>query len=208
MKTYVIGDIHGMIHKLEKLLDILQPTHDDTLLFIGDYIDRGPDPKAVIDLLLRLIADGYRVLPLKGNHEEMLLDYLAGREDGVMWLYNGGRATLRSYATDQGRVVFPREHLDFLGDLLLFHETESHFFVHAGLLPNRDLENPDRNACLWIREPFLSSTYDWGKKIVFGHTPQRDGPLVHPNKIGIDTGAVFGGKLTCLCLPDETFVSA
>lgn len=207
MRTYAIGDIHGMIHKLERLLDTIQPTKDDVLIFMGDYIDRGPDSKAVVNRVLGLIADGYGVRPLKGNHEEMMLDYLAGREDGAMWFYNGGRATLRSYRTTGDRVVFPIEHFNFLNNLLLFHETESHFFVHAGVLPNRSLDNPDKDACLWIREPFLSSSHDWGKKIVFGHTPQRDGPLIHPNKIGIDTGAVFGGTLTCLCLPEETFVS-
>ncbi|GLI35231.1 metallophosphoesterase family protein [Desulforhabdus amnigena] len=202
-RTLAIGDIHGMIEKLEELLEKIRITKDDTIILLGDYIDRGARSRSVIEKIMELQASGYDLVPLKGNHEEMLLKALAHRNsfEEAFWLENGGRATLASYG-----MGIPKKHIDFIKNLPLYHETASHFFVHAGVLPGFPPSESDEEVMLWIRGEFVHSSYDWGKKIVFGHTPFAAPALSH-NKIGIDTGCVYGGKLTCLILPEETFIS-
>lgn len=195
---YVIGDIHGCLEPLMKLMDQVKLTQEDRLIFIGDYIDRGPDPKGVIDYLLTLKGN---MTFLKGNHEQMFLDYLDGK-DKLLFLMNGGNATLRSYG---GPSNVPEAHLKFLKGLRLYEETDEYLFVHAGLRPGIPLEQQNPEDLLWIRGEFIYSPKRYPKTIVFGHTPMEE-VLMLPDRIGIDTGCVYGGKLTCLVLPSRELI--
>ncbi len=204
---YAIGDIHGCADKLRRLIDQLAiDPKQDQLVFVGDYIDRGPDSFEVVDYLLGLKNIFPNVVFLKGNHEQMLEDYLAG-PDKLTFLINGGQATLDSYLrhrpSPQGP-VFPLRHQVFFKGLRLFYETENYLFVHAGLKPKVPLAQQHPGDLLWIRSQFIYSDVDFGKQVVFGHTPFPE-PLVQANKIGIDTGAVYGHQLTCVKLPDLVF---
>jgi serine/threonine protein phosphatase 1 len=193
-RLLAVGDVHGCLDHLRRLIARVEPTDDDQLVFLGDYIDRGPDGKGVLDYLL----DFGRMFPnsifLKGNHEAMVLDFLAGRQQ-VLFLYNGGETTLESYGEETG-IRIPKAHLEFLEALRPSFTTEEFIFAHAGLRPGRPLEEQDERDLLWIRDEFIDSDYDWGRTVVFGHTPLQE-PLFSKNKIGIDTGAVYGRVLTC-----------
>jgi serine/threonine protein phosphatase 1 len=207
---YAVGDIHGCLDRLEMLLDEVQPDLEkDVLLFIGDYIDRGPDSRGVVDYVLRLqqkYPQG-RVVCLKGNHEAMFLDFLEGRER-EMFLFNGGLSTLRDYWGNNWdsikELLLPPEHASFYQDLRPYFETPDYIFVHGGLKPGVPLAAQQEKDLLWIRGEFITSMEDFGRLVVFGHTPFKR-PLVMPNKIGIDTGAVYGNFLTCLKLPQKEF---
>ena len=209
MTTCVIGDIHGCAASLEALLALVD-ARADTLVFLGDYIDRGPHTRGVIDQLLLLKHSHDRVITLMGNHELMLLNYLSGREQ-TMFLAYGGKQTLASYGIPStlaaGAVsqLLPDDHTTFFYNLPLLWEDEHAIYVHAGLQPGRPLSMQSADYCLWVREEFIRSTYNFGKKVIFGHTV-FDSPLVMDNKIGIDTGAVYGGHLTALLLPEMEFV--
>lgn len=202
-RLIVVGDIHGSAQKLQRLLRSIEPTRDDTFIFLGDYIDRGENSRAVLDQLMQLDR-AHRCIFLKGNHEDLFLNaYEGGPMEWLNWLGNGGNATLRDF--DQ--TLPPDPYVAWMRRLVLSHETDAYYFVHAGLRPGAPPEASTDMDRLWIREPFLSSTYDWGKRVVFGHTVQLNGPLVQPNKIGIDTGACLRiGRLTGLILPDKQFV--
>jgi len=179
----------------------------DTLVFLGDYVDRGPHSKEVVDYLLNLCGHGDHVVFLKGNHEEMLEDYLNGTNRS-MFVANGGDSTIASYTRAGGKKhdLLPPEHVAFFRRLLTHWVTEDYFFVHAGLRPEVSLEEQGQWDFLWMRDPFICSEFDFGKRVIFGHTPFRE-PLVMDNKIGIDTGAVYGNKLTCVELPAVRFFS-
>lgn len=207
---YAIGDIHGCADKLRRLIDQLDIDPDrDQLVFVGDYIDRGPASFEVVEYVLGLKTTLRDVVFLKGNHEQMLEDYLSG-PDKLTFLINGGQATLDSYLrhrpSPQAPVIPPR-HQAFFRGLRLFYETENYIFVHAGLKPKVPLDQQDPRDMLWIRSRFIYSEADFGKPVVFGHTPFPE-PLVQANKIGIDTGAVYGHQLTCVKLPDLVFFQA
>ena len=220
-KMFVIGDIHGCRDKLHLLLDTIDPNPDrDQLIFLGDYIDRGEDSRGVLDYLLQLKERYVDTVFLMGNHEKMFVDFLAG-VDRALFIYNGGESTLRSYVErfddawhDVGRAsddeilnaLVPEYHRAFLHELLPYYETENYIMVHAGLRHGIPLEQQSLEDLVWIREDFIFSEEDFGKRVIFGHTPFVR-PLVLPNKIGIDTGAVYGNSLTCLILPDLEFVS-
>ena len=204
-RTLIIGDIHGCLELLKRLMDRVKWQPDqDRLIFLGDYIDRGPDSKGVIDFLLQLMCESEKVQCLMGNHESMFLDFLSG-VDISTFLINGGEDTLRSYYFD-GETIIPPEHVHFLKNLQIFLELQDYCTVHAGLMPGLRIKDQSIDDMIWIREPFIYSKYDFGKKIIFGHTVFYD-PLVMDNKIGLDTGAVYGNKLTCLELPDLIFHS-
>lgn len=205
-KIFAIGDIHGCFNQLEKLIKNLAIDKQyDTLVFIGDYIDRGSSAKEVVDYVIGLKSEFKNVVCLTGNHEQMFLNYLEGTDEAI-YLYNGGVATLLSYGisrfamTRSKKMAIPSSHLLFFQSLLPYYETEEYIFVHAGLMPGLSLGEQTVHDLVWIRQEFIYSDYDFGKLIVFGHTPFVF-PLIRPNKIGIDTGAVFGGKLTCVELP-------
>jgi len=211
-EIYAIGDIHGNLDLLERLLEKLQPDLSrDQLVFMGDYIDRGPRSQGVVDYVRRLqnLASPDHIICLKGNHETMFLNFMQGR-DLELFLFNGGLSTLRDYWgddwEDQEELVLPLDHRQFFEELRLYYETEAYIFVHGGLKPGVPLAEQGEEDLLWIRGDFIASMEDFGKKVIFGHTPfQR--PLVMPNKIGIDTGAAYGNRLTCLRLPQEKFIS-
>ena len=199
-RLFIIGDIHGCLDILKRLIDkIPWRPGKDRLIFIGDYIDRGEDPKGVVDFILSL-KDGYKNIDcLLGNHEAMLLDYLKGRNRDI-YLFNGGTTTLASYRAarkSSDEPLIPEEHILFFNELKPYIEVENYYIVHAGLRPGKLVENQSLEDMIWIRYEFIDSGYDFGKKVIFGHTPFKE-PFVMPTKIGIDTGAVYGNKLTCL----------
>lgn len=208
---YAIGDIHGCRDLLEELLEVVNPDLDrHRLVFMGDYIDRGEDSRGVVEVILNLKKNfkSENIICLMGNHERMFLDFLQGEEE-LLFLYNGGTATIQSYwgsQWDRASRRLPVEHVQFFRDLRLYYETEDYIFVHGGLRPGVPLAAQVEEDLLWIREEFIFSEEDFGRRVIFGHTPFRS-PLVLPNKIGIDTGAVYGNKLTCLILPEERFIA-
>lgn len=206
-KIFAIGDIHGCLEKLEELMAKLDiDRQKDTLVFIGDYIDRGKSGKEVVDYVLRLQNEYQNVVCILGNHEQMFMRYLAGMDES-MYLSNGGVSTLSSYEiflsdeTEERKRKIPENHLRFFESLLPYYETDGYIFVHAGIRPGFPLKEQTLDDLLWIRYEFIENEKDFGKTVIFGHTPLMS-PLIEKNKIGIDTGAVYGGKLTCVELPE------
>lgn len=208
-KTFVVGDIHGCLGVLKSLIDkIPWDPSKDRLIFIGDYIDRGEDSRGVIEYVVTLTKNSQKVQCLIGNHEQALFDYLSGN-DTQTYILNGGGATLISYdrvRRNKDDPLIPTEHLDFFSSLLPMVELDDYYIVHAGFRPHIPIENQELSDMLWIRNEFLLSEYDFGKVVIFGHTPFNN-PVVMKNKIGIDTGAVYGNRLTCLELPEIRFHS-
>jgi serine/threonine protein phosphatase 1 len=205
-KIFAIGDIHGCLGKLQSLIsNINADPENDTIVFIGDYIDRGSAAREVIDYVIRLKTEYKNVVCLLGNHEYMFLRYLDGLDE-EMFLSNGGQDTLFAYAislseTPQERKAkIPLEHLQFFESLLPHYETDDYLFVHAGLKPGLILSRQTIHNLLWVRHEFIDTDYGFGKMVIFDHNPLSY-PLIMPNKIGIDTGAVYGGKLTSVELP-------
>ena len=189
-----VGDIHGCLAQLTELMERVKPTFADRVVFLGDYVDRGPDSAGVIDYLIEFAAIFPKTVFLRGNHEQMFLDYLDG-QDSAMFLVNGGRQTLHSYR-DRRMWPIPTSHRRFLESLEHSFESEHHIFVHAGLRPGIPLAEQADFDMLWIRHEFLESDFDWGKAIVYGHTPRQE-PLLGDHRIGVDTGCVYGRQLTC-----------
>lgn len=206
-KTFAIGDIHGCADELAALCAQLPLERTSRLVFLGDYIDRGANPRGVIELILEL-REKYEVVTLMGNHEAMLLDFLKGEntDNAGMFIFNGGGTTLASYADAAGNYQLDSEHLEFFRNLPLTFSTEQQFFVHAGV-PDVPLHKLDIQKhwmqLLWIRAPFLSSDYQWGKTIVHGHSivPEVE---ICANRINLDTGCYRGGKLTAMEFPSRT----
>lgn len=215
MGLIAIGDIHGCARTLNRLLDCLAPAADDHLVFVGDYIDRGPDSNGVIERLLDL-QKGIPCTFLRGNHEALMLAYLdQGEYD--LWHVNGGVATLDSYVTDHQsqHVDIPTRHIDFIRASELYADTPDFFFVHAGLKPHlsieANLERYDEDVFLWERGHFQAREFAWEKCVVCGHTPQPE-PIDREKLIAIDTGCVYHmhpqlGRLTAVRLPEREFVS-
>ena len=222
---YVIGDIHGRADLLRRLIELLRADSADRsaggrpmLMFLGDYVDRGPASRAVLDEMVRLKADDwFKVYCLCGNHDQFLLDVIDQPSMGAMWLNFGGGATLASYgvrppqsgnpaawaaACEELAEAMPVEHLEFLRNTSLYSIFGDYVFAHAGVRPGVALDRQDANDLTAIREAFLTSADPApGRIVVFGHTPFRE-PLVQPRKIGLDTGACVTGRLTALALQD------
>jgi serine/threonine protein phosphatase 1 len=207
---FAIGDIHGCYDKLIALMDQLDIRFgEDRVVFLGDYVDRGPDVYQVMDFLVQFKEDHPGTIFLKGNHEAMLLNYLAGG-DKQAYLINGGRQTLTSYTKynpPTKGAPLPRAHLDFLNNLDLYYATRDYVFVHAGMRPHIPLEDQTESDLLWIRSDFIHTSWRPDQCVVYGHTPM-EAPQVRNNRIGIDTGAVYGGTLTCVKLPEQIFFHA
>lgn len=219
---YAIGDIHGCLDKIQRLLDVLRyDPAADRLLFLGDYIDRGPQSKGVIELLCHLQRENPANVFLMGNHEENLLQYVHAclhDEYDLPWrvepfFAGGGVATLASYAPGVGnpydaRLVqeIPPEHLQFMAHLPLWHLEGAYLLVHAGVRPGIPLEQQRATDLLRIRDPFLSTPHGLDQYVIFGHTPFRHVKR-EADKIGIDTGACYTqngyGKLTAFCLQTQ-----
>jgi len=223
LRVYAVGDVHGCADRLAGLHARIaedawhRPAQRVVLLHLGDYVDRGEDSAGVLE---RLNAPGpvpgAEVVNLLGNHEVMMLDACDPRSaEGSLpfWLENGGAETLASYRTSAEDPApweaIPREHLALLRRCRLTWSAGDYLFVHAGIRPGLPLDRQDPFDLLWIREPFLSYEGDLPMVVVHGHTPAA-APAVRPHRIGIDTGACFGGDLTCLVLEGQRlrFISA
>lgn len=220
--VYAVGDVHGRADLLEKMhaailkdsLDV--PAERKVVVYLGDYVDRGPASKKVVDILLDKPLKGFERVHLMGNHEAFLIEFLNDLEAGPGWFFNGGLTTLSSYGVKIGKhdelsyevlqrvqsellAKMPKAHLDFYKTLDFSRTEGDFFFVHAGIRPGVPLDNQTDEDMLWIREEFLGCEDDFGKVIVHGHTITWE-PEVKPNRIGIDTGAFASGVLTALVL--------
>jgi serine/threonine protein phosphatase 1 len=198
--VYAIGDIHGMLRPLRSLVKKCRRHAAGRLMrfvFIGDYIDRGPHSRGVVEFLMRLQSQfPENAICLMGNHEALALSAVACSADVGEWVENGGEATLWSYGAPSAAEI-PAEHIEWFRSLPLACDDGFRLFVHAGINPGKPHDEQDWHDVLWIREPFLSDQRDYGRLIVHGHTPTRDGmPDLRRNRLNIDTGAVFGGPLT------------
>ncbi|HLN22735.1 MAG TPA: metallophosphoesterase family protein [Patescibacteria group bacterium] len=220
-RLYAVGDVHGRLDLLNRLLAaILRDAASSraprrVIVFLGDYVDRGPDSRRVIETLRQGPPktpqwSGFRWIALRGNHEESLLRFLDDIEIGPMWLANGGYPTIQDYVGEPTpppddlaalqealRRALPLEHAAFLSALPTWHAEGDYYFVHAGIRPGVPLDRQSPDDLLWIRRPFLVSSADHGKLVVHGHTISPI-PEVRPNRIGIDTGAYVTGHLTAL----------
>jgi serine/threonine protein phosphatase 1 len=204
MRTLAIGDILGCLAALKTLLDYVAPAADDRLVLLGDYVDRGPDSRGVLDLVIGLHARG-GVVALRGNHDQMMAEARgAPKGDRHMWLACGGRATLQSYGVESPESSdlkeIPESHWTFLeSDCLDWYETETHFFVHANAYPDMPLDEQPRYMLLW-EKLYVPCRHISGKVMICGHTRQPDGkPLNRGATVCIDTGAYEDdGWLSCL----------
>lgn len=206
-RIYAIGDIHGSLSKLRTLVARCERDAGGrpiAFVFVGDYIDRGPDSRGVIDTLMKLQASmPGQVTTLMGNHEAFALGVLDGDTSPDHWLMEGGAATLRSYGVRRAHAL-PHDHVDWLRSLRLTYDDGRRLFVHAGVNPEKPLDAQDDLDLLWIREPFLSDARNYGRLIVHGHTPTDDGePNLRANRVNVDTGAVFGGPLTAAVFDED-----
>lgn len=223
-RVYAIGDVHGCLDRLQAIHALIaedlaaRPTPEPLLLHLGDYVDRGPDSAGVVaKLAAGAPLPEVPTINLMGNHEQMMLAAVAtGDADATeLWLANGGADSLLSWGVPRSAQpkewpsYLPKAHLIFMRDLAVCHEEGGYLFVHAGIRPGIPLERQTRHDLMWIREPFLSSKDSFGPIVVHGHTPRQE-PAVRPNRIGIDTGAVMGGVLTCLVLEEDrlAFITA
>lgn len=207
-RTYSIGDVHGCLDQLQRLIELCERdagAQRTKFIMLGDYIDRGPDSRGVIEFLMNLQQwSPDQIICLRGNHEDLLLAALEGDDAESNWVSNGGDATLRSYRVSHARNL-PASHIDWIRSLPLFHDDGQRFFVHAGVHPERPLDQQRTRDLLWIREPFLSSGKDFGRLIVHGHTPIQSGvPDQRSNRLNIDTGAVYSRSLTAAVFNDES----
>lgn len=224
--VYAIGDIHGRADALEGLIDIIKDdmglsarSAPPLLIFLGDYVDRGPKSKDVVDIIIKLQTNpSFEVVVLKGNHEEAILRFMQEPDFGPVWADYGGLATLASYginpplgrtdqaawnsASEQLSQLMPKAHFDFYRRLDLMTTVGDYAFVHAGVRPGVPLSDQTERDLLWIRDDFLSATGKFEKIIVHGHTPTED-PQKTKSRIGIDTGAYATGVLTAVRLDDE-----
>lgn len=210
MSIFAIGDVHGCADELEELLGMLPLRDDSTLVMLGDYIDRGPFSRRVIETLIEW-KKRHDIVTLSGNHEEMLREFLDGSNPQrvARFILNGGSSTLADFADDHGEWVIPESHVQFLEGLKLWHETDEHFFVHAGV-PDMALKDidpvRDRDELLWIRRAFIGNTRRWEKRIVHGHTPVN-AVEVSASRINVDTACAYGGFLTAIELPSHRIYS-
>ncbi len=195
-RTLAIGDIHGCDFALASLLNLIVPDHDDTVIVLGDVIDRGAGTKQVLELLIEL-SQHCRLIFMRGNHEEMLIKAPESRGLRESWLQYGGTQTLFSYGGTFEQI--PKEHWDFLKSSISHHATETHLFVHANLEPGIALEDQSAEWLRWTHLTGDEKPWPTGHVVVVGHTPQKNGiPLCRPGWIGLDTFAWGNGWLTLL----------
>jgi serine/threonine protein phosphatase 1 len=199
MRTLAIGDVHGCSAALDHLLKLVRPGPDDRLVFLGDYVDRGPDSRGVLDRLIRLHATG-RVVALRGNHEVMML---AAREDYQSWegwLRVGGQQALDSYGRGASLDDVPAAHWRFMELLCVdWYETARHIFVHACVDPALAMADQHPDILHWRPVSRSTPPHHSGKRVVCGHTAQKSGEPLHlGHLVCIDTHAHGGGWLTCL----------
>lgn len=226
-RIYAIGDIHGHLDLLLAMLELIatdldrHPSPDVLLVFLGDYIDRGPNSRAVISLLSghtrNDLLDRVSKVFLRGNHEQFLIDFLQSEPVLGRWAPKGGLETLLSYGVSSALVAravsepsadmlrlqlhaaIGEERQRFITNLPTYHAEGGYFFAHAGVDPDRELENQKDEDLIWIRQKFLKSTADFGKVVVHGHTPSKSIESF-PNRINVDTGVDMHGRLSCAVL--------
>lgn len=212
MRCYVVGDIHGCLDEMSSLLETLPLERSDRIVFLGDYVDRGPDSKGVISYLIDWQRTGrYEMIFLKGNHEDMFLSYLGlNGHYGEMFRFNGGDATLSSYGittkrSDPEEILsqIPKSQIDFLTSLKTLYIMEPYLCVHAGVHPSRPLDQQIEVELIWIRDEFILNEHPLPYTVLFGHTLQKEVLFHLPYKIGLDTGLVYGNKLSCLEVNEE-----
>ena len=223
-RIFAIGDVHGRLDLLEKLIGQVRDyaaaraPAQNALVLLGDYIDRGPHSKGVIDYLLALDIPGWQITFLRGNHDKAFLDFLGDANFYRAWRNFGAPETLLSYgvvpprfddenafakARDELAEKTPQSHLNFLAGLKDMHEEGDYLFVHAGIRPGIPLDRQMQEDLLWIRDDFLLSSRLTDKIVVHGHTPTMN-PVKRPNRIGLDTGAHATGCLTAAVLEGES----
>jgi serine/threonine protein phosphatase 1 len=192
MRRFAIGDVHGCAKALRSLIEAIDPQADDELVFMGDYVDRGPDSKDVVDQIIEL-SERCRVIALRGNHEIMLLSVaLCGMND-VVWINNGGRATVTSYGGCLSKI--PARHLEFLQRLRPYYETTDAIFVHACYQPLLDMHEQDELTNYWTHLPHaLPLPHRSGKRVFVGHTPQGSGNVLDAGYLVCLDTYCFGGK--------------
>jgi len=214
--SYIIGDIHGQDDKLERLLASIESRHHwkspkkkGKLIFLGDYIDRGPNSQKVIDLAMQGISS-FSSVYLKGNHEQLLIEALNSSDRNIWnnWMSAGGETTLKSFGYDLFESKYDHkllikkigeERTNWLLGLELTHQFDDVICVHAGFNPEIQISNQTEKDMLWIRKRFLNSNHKFAYGVVHGHTP-HDQPVVKSNRICVDTGAGMGGELTTLVI--------
>lgn len=209
-KTFVIGDVHGCSSELDFLLCSIKPNlKKDRLVMLGDYIDRGPDSCGTVHRLMRLqkVFGKEHVVLLRGNHEQMAIDYYRNGSSSFLW--NGGTETLKSFARNNEDL---EEYIDFFEELPLYFEDEHFIYVHGGIRPGAALSEQTESDLLWLREEFIFSPERIFKPVIFGHTPTRwiNGtwePFISEDRIGVDTGCVYGGCLSAIELQEGKVVS-
>ena len=218
-RLYVIGDIHGRADLLDRMVGEIgkdlaaRPVPDSLVVTVGDYVDRGPDSRGVIERLLKNPFPT-RLVALRGNHETLLEGFLLNPQVAEHWRRYGGLETMQSYGVPVGDVMRGREylaaaralaqaipaaHFEFLGSLPVSLTVGKYFICHAGVRPGVPLDRQSEEDLLWIRDEFLASRADFGKIVVHGHTPAEQ-PELMPNRINVDTGAFMTGRLTCAAL--------
>lgn len=213
-RLYCIGDIHGCANELDILLQYLvdkeKISNDDLVVCLGDYVDRGPDSKNVVNILLEFREKFPKTRFLKGNHEDMMMNYLGyDGLNGHMYLFNGGIQTFRSYglstvdAPDATLKRFPQKHLEFFETLDSGIIVGKYILVHAGVDPSVPLEVQSLRDLFWIRDDFIEATHSFEKTVIFGHTVYSEVFYDLPYKMGIDTGLVYGNRLTCVELKNS-----
>lgn len=223
-RVYAVGDLHGRFDLLCRIHDLIAkdaaqvPGVSKTLVYLGDFVDRGPGTFEIIDELINRPLVGFDLVFLKGNHEDMLLDFLDHGDHADVWLANGGLATLRGYGIDAEPfswaprpagdlrrafgAALPLAHLHFFRTLDLYHIVGDYVFVHAGIRPGRELGEQQEGDFMWIRHEFLDHEGPFPGIVVHGHTISAL-PDFRTHRIGIDTGAYRSGRLTCLVLQGE-----
>ena len=200
-RTIAIGDIHGCAVAFRALLEHIDPQPEDTLVLMGDYVDRGPDSCGVLDTILEL-REKTRLVPLLGNHDEMLLGALRSAQMRENWLQFGGRATLDSYGPEATTADIPETHVELLRCCQLYHETSTHLFFHANYDPDLSPAEQPALESRWLSlRDVIPGEHASGKIAVVAHTPQPDGDILDLGYLlCVDTGCCYGGFLTALWL--------
>lgn len=198
-RTIVFGDIHGCLAAFDTLLAAIQPESSDTIVTVGDYVDRGPDSKGVLDRLLEL-EQKLNLVPLLGNHEEMMLAVLEHRMEPYGWLNHGGVETMESYGFNGDLNCVPKSHIDLIKRMPSFFETDTHFVVHANYDPQLPLSEQPNELLRWLKiTEILPDPHMSGKRAVVGHTHDRQGEIFEvPHLVCIDTYCYGGHWLTAL----------
>ena len=217
---FAIGDVHGKLNLLEMLHKKIMAHSEqfeevNTIVMLGDYIDRGSQSKEVLDFLMSEPFEGFNHVFLKGNHEDLMLKTLTGNPDRIRaWLENGGDQTCKSFGIDPTLIYLDggawkdllKPYIPWLTSLKPYYQTRKHVFVHAGIDPDifHDMSLQREEVLLWIRHRFLKDRRDYGFTVVHGHTPTPDdAPETFNNRIGIDTGAVWSTILTAVCVDEN-----